>query len=190
MTKNLLSALLASAFAISASAHAAGAYIGTNIGSVEHRLPVGDGSDKEHKAGVKLYGGYSFNENFGVEGGYVHMGKVSNSDTDGINTVSASYRARALYIAGTATMPLSQQFSLFAKAGVTANRGRVTARFNGNSDTVSRSHTAAMFGVGAEYNFAKNMSAVAEYENFGKVINVDDRSTKAQMLSVGLRYKF
>jgi hypothetical protein len=34
------------------------------------------------------------------------------------------------------------------------------------------------------------MSVVAEYENFGKVIDENDGSTKAQMVSVGLRYKF
>jgi OOP family OmpA-OmpF porin len=190
MTKNLLAALLASAFAFSASAHAAGAYVGTNVGSVQHKLSIDGDSSKENKAGFKLYGGYGFNENFGIEAGYVHMGKVSDSDTDGVNTASVSYRARALYIAGTATMPLSKEFSLFAKAGVTANRGKVTARFNSESDTMSRSNTTAMFGVGAEYNFAKNMSVVAEYENFGKVIDENDGSTKAQMVSVGLRYKF
>lgn len=190
MKKNLLAALLASAFAFSASAHAAGAYIGSNVGSVQHKLTIDGDSTKERKAGFKLYGGYSFNESFGVEAGYVHMGKVSDSETDGTDTVSLSYRARAMYIAGTATLPLSQEFALFAKAGVTANRGKVTARFNSDSDSLKRSNTAAMFGFGAEYSFAKNMSVVAEYENFGKIINEDEGSTKAQMVSLGLRYKF
>jgi OOP family OmpA-OmpF porin len=47
-----------------------------------------------------------------------------------------------------------------------------------------------MFGVGAEFNFTKNVSMVAEYENFGKVIDENEANTKAQMVSVGLRYKF
>jgi OmpA-OmpF porin, OOP family len=190
MTKTFKTALLASAFVFSASAHAAGAYIGVNVGSAEHKLSIDGESNKERKTGVKLYGGYALTENFGIEAGYAHLGKVSDSDTDGFNTASLSYRARALYIAGTATLPLTQEFSVFAKAGVTANNGKVTARFNGVSDSMSRSNTTAMFGIGAEYSFAKNMSVVAEYENFGKVIDENEGNTKAQMVSVGLRYKF
>jgi OOP family OmpA-OmpF porin len=190
MTKTLSSALLAFALVFSASAHAAGAYLGANVGSGEHKLSIDGNANKEHKAGFKLYGGYALNENFGIEAGYARLGKVSDADTDGVNTVSLSYRARALYIAGTATLPLSPEFSVFAKAGVTANHGKVTARFNGDSDSMSRTNTTAMFGVGAEYSFAKDMSVVAEYENFGKVIDENEGNTKAQMVSVGLRYKF
>ena len=190
MTKNLTAALLASAFVFSASAHAAGAYVGANVGSAQHKLSIDGESGKERKTAVKLYGGYTLNENLGVEAGYVRLGKVSDSETDGFNTASLDYRARALYVAGTATLPLSQEFSVFAKAGITANRGKVTARLNGFSDSMSRSNTTAMFGIGAEYSFAKNMSVVAEYENFGKVIDEKDGNTKAQMVSVGLRYKF
>lgn len=190
MTKTLTTALLATAFMLSASAHAAGAYVGANVGSAEHTLSINGDSGKKHKTGIRLYGGYSLTENFGIEAGYAHLGKVSTSDTDGFNTASLDYRARALYIAGTAAMPLSPEFSVFAKAGITNNHGKVTARLNGFSDSMSRSNTTAMFGIGAEYGFAKNMSVVAEYENFGKVIDENDGNTKAQMISVGLRYKF
>ena len=190
MIKTLIAALVASACVISTSAHAAGAYIGANVGSAEHKLSIDGGSDKERKAGVKLYGGYAINENVGIEAGFAHLGKVNRSDTDGFNTASLDYRARALYIAGTATLPLSQEFAVFAKAGVTANHGTVTARFNGFSDSASRTNTTAMFGIGAEYSFTKDLSAVAEYENYGKVIDQNEGTTKAQMVSVGLRYKF
>jgi OOP family OmpA-OmpF porin len=190
MTKTLTAALVASALLFTASAHAAGPYVGANIGSAQHKLSIDGESSKEHKTGAKLYGGYALNENFGVEAGYAHLGKINKSDTDGINTASLDYRARALYLAGTATMPLSPEFSIFAKAGIAANNGKVTARVNNMSDSISRTNTTAMFGIGAEYSFAKNMSAVAEYENFGKVIDEKEGNTKAQMVSVGLRYKF
>lgn len=190
MAKTRSSILLGIALAASASAHAAGPYLGANVGNVEHNLSVDGNSGKKHKTGVKLYGGYALTENFGIEAGYARLGKVSDSDTDGVNTASLDYRARALYIAGTAALPLTPEFSLFAKAGLTSNHGKVTARLNGFSDSMSRSHTAAMFGVGAEYALAKNTSVVAEYENFGKVIDGDGGNTKAQMISLGLRYKF
>lgn len=190
MNKNLIVALLAATFVFSASAHAAGAYVGANVGSAHHRLSIDGEASKERKTALKLYGGYAFNETFGVEGGYARLGKISDSDTDGVNTASLDYRARALYVAATAALPLSQEFSVFAKAGITANHGKVTARVNNFSDSISRSNTTAMFGIGAEYSFTKNMSVVAEYENFGKVIDENEGNTKAQLVSVGLRYKF
>jgi len=190
MKKHLLAALVTSAFAFPIAAHAAGSYIGVNAGSVEQKASVDGASDSENKTGFKLYGGYGFTENFGVELGYAHLGKVSDSVVSGNNSASLTYKAQSVYLAGTATFPLASQFSLFGKAGVTANRGKLSASFNGSSDSFSSTNTTFMFGVGAEFNFAKNLSVVAEYENFGKVIDENEGNTKAQMVSVGLRYKF
>ena len=47
-----------------------------------------------------------------------------------------------------------------------------------------------MFGVGAAYSVTSALAIVAEYENFGKVLDKNEADTKAQMVSVGLRYKF
>ena len=190
MKKHLLAVLITSAFAFPIAAHAAGSYVGINAGSVEHKLSVEGDSANENKTGFKLYGGYGFTENFGVELGYAHLGKVSASFNDGFDNGSLSYKAHAIYLAGTATLPLTPQFSLFAKAGITANRGKMSASLNGQSDSLSGSNTTGMFGVGAEFNFTKNLSMVAEYENFGKVMDENEFNTKAQMVSVGLRYKF
>jgi len=47
-----------------------------------------------------------------------------------------------------------------------------------------------VIGVGAAFHLNKNFSIVAEYEYFGKVAKDDDASLKANLLSVGVRYKF
>jgi OmpA-OmpF porin, OOP family len=190
MKKHLLAALVTSAFAFPMAAHAAGSYVGINAGSVEHKASIDGASDSENKTGFKVYGGYGFTENFGVELGYANLGKVSSSINDGFDNGSLTYKSHAVYLAGTATLPLTPQFSLFGKAGITANRGKLSATLNGESDSFTRTNTTAMFGVGAEFNFSKNLSVVAEYENFGKVIDENEGNTKAQMVSVGLRYKF
>jgi OOP family OmpA-OmpF porin len=120
MKKHLLAALVTFAFAFPLAAHAAGPYVGINAGSVEHKLSVESDAAKENKTGFKLYGGYGFTENFGVELGYAHLGKVNASFDDGFDNGSLSYKAHAIYLAGTATLPWTPQFSLFAKAGISA----------------------------------------------------------------------
>ncbi|MGK5003372.1 porin [Janthinobacterium sp. LB2P70] len=187
MKKQLFAVIVGAALAFPLFAQAEGIYIGGNVGRSELKLTVeGEGSGKENKTGYKAYAGYDFTPNFGAEAGYVNFGKVKDSD-DG---ASASLKTSAFYVAATGTLPLNAEFSLFAKAGVTQNRTKVSANAGNFSVSGSKNKTAALFGIGAAYNINKNLSAVAEYENFGKTLSEDGAKLKADLLSVGLRYKF
>lgn len=199
MKKKVLGAVLASVlvFPFAAQAQVQGApqgalqnaYLGTNVGSANQKLSVdGAGSHKDSDTGYKLYGGYGINQNFGVEAGFVDFGKGSVSNST--NTASASAEPQALYVAATGTLPLNDQVSLFAKAGVAANRTKLRTSFAGVSDSSTESRIAPMIGIGAAYKFTPNVSMVAEYEDFGKVVKEDGANLKANMVSVGLRYKF
>jgi OOP family OmpA-OmpF porin len=176
MKKQLLIALigtaLAAPFAAQAQSQIQGAYVGVNVGRAEGKLSDTDIKDKD--TAYKLYGGMMFDKNFGGEIGFVDLGKFS--DVDG------SAKPKAIYAAATGTFPLNEQFSLSAKAGVSANRVKV-------SGESSKSRASLLLGVGAAYNFAPNLAAVLEYEHFGKVYK-ESFDIKADMVSVGLRYKF
>lgn len=178
MKKQLIVALIAGAVAFPIAAQAEGAYVGVNVGRSESKVD----SESNKETGYKLYGGYSITKNFGAEIGYVHLGKLTQ--TDGVN--SASYDPSALYIAGTAAYPVNDNFNVFAKAGFTRN----TTKLSINTDSRTFHKNAVILGVGAEYDFTKNISAVAEYQNFGKVLSENGISVKADMYSLGLRYKF
>jgi OOP family OmpA-OmpF porin len=190
MKKHLLAVLATSAFAFPLAAQAAGAYVGASVGSVEHKLTVDGDAATADKTGAKLLAGYGFTDHFGIELGYAHLGRLSASASDGINSASLSYKAQVLYLAGTATLPLGSQFSLFAKGGVTANHAKGSVTLNGNNKNGRSGNATGMFGVGAAYSVTPALAIVAEYENFGKVLDKDEAHTKAQMVSVGLRYKF
>ena len=190
MKKLLSAALAATAFAFPLAAQAAGAYVGASVGSVEHKLTVDGDSASADKTGAKLLVGYGFTDYFGVELGYAHLGRLSGSASDGINSASLSYKAQALYLAGTATLPLGSQFSLFAKGGIAANHAKGRVTLNGETKNGRSGNATGMFGVGAAYSVTSALAIVAEYENFGKVLDKNEAHTKAQMVSVGLRYKF
>lgn len=185
MKKQLFAVVVGAALALPLFAQAEGAYVGGNIGRSELKLS-GDGSGKENKTSFKAYAGYDFTANFGVEGGYVDFGKLKDSD----GGASASLETSALYAAATGTLPLNEQFSLFGKVGVTRNHTKVSASAGIFSVSGSKNKTSALIGVGAAYNINKNLSAVAEYEHFGKTLDVDGANLKASQFSVGLRYKF
>jgi OmpA-OmpF porin, OOP family len=168
MKKQLIVALLGTALALPIVAQAEGAYVGVNVGRSEIKAE----GDKDHDTAFKLNGGYDFDKTFGIEAGYVDLGKFNDG------------KVSAFYVAGTGNLAINEQFSLFAKIGFSADRvklDRTNEKFN---------NTSAIIGVGAAYNFSKTFSLVGEYENFGKVYDENDGSVKADMFSVGLRYKF
>lgn len=186
MKKVVLIATVA-ALAIPFAAQADGNYVGVNVGSAKQKYSVAGNSGSERDTAAKIYGGVSLDKNFGVELGYADFGKASKTFSNG-DTINA--KSNAFYIAATATAPINDQFAVFAKLGVTANRSKINASGPGFSTNTNRNNTDAMFGVGASYALSKELTAVAEYENFGKVAKSGSDSLKAEMYSVGLRYKF
>ncbi|GGC11483.1 hypothetical protein GCM10007205_20800 [Oxalicibacterium flavum] len=191
MKKQLSLLAFGIATALPLSAFAEGAYVGVNAGRANHKVHFDDGeSAKDNATGYKLYAGYNFNQNFGVEGGYTHLGKYSDSWDDGAgDSGSETIKGRALYVAATGTLPLSEQFSLFGKLGVTQNRVKASIVENGNFASASKSRTTGLFGVGASFHFSRNLAAVLEYENYGNV-KFSDVKLKANLVSIGLRYAF
>jgi OOP family OmpA-OmpF porin len=191
MKNQVLAALVGAALAFPLIAQAEGAYIGANLGRANQKLSIEDaGSVKDNGTGVKIYGGFDFTKNFGAEAGYINFGKGEVSVTDGLDTVSISSRPRALYLAATGTLPLNDQFSLLAKLGVARNSTKVVGTINGDSESETFKRTTAVFGLGVAYNVTKNLAIVGEYENFGKVLSEDGANLKADLISVGVRYKF
>ena len=165
-------------------------YIDTSFG-VTDTLSGGETSD----TGYKLYGGYNFTQNWGVELGYNDLG--SGYSLHGTMTglpFSVGLKSSNWYLAGTATLPLSSEFALFGKLGWVSNHlegGSVCVAGNncGSVDTSNRSQ--AMFGVGASYAFAKNWAARLEYEDFGR-LTPDNAAgeIKASAWSVSIKYSY
>jgi OOP family OmpA-OmpF porin len=162
------------------------AYIGANVGRAEQKVEVSGISFKENDTGFKLYGGYNFNQNFGIEGGFADLGDAKRS----ANNASISSKAQSIYVAATGILPLNDQFALFGKAGVATTHVKLKASAPGIAASASDNHASPFVGVGASFALNKNVSFVAEYEYFGKIAKDGDDSIKANMISAGVRYSF
>jgi len=187
MKQTILVLALGASFALPFAAHAQSGYIGANVGDADQKASAdGFGSDSHTRTGYKLYGGVDFTKNVGLEAGYVDFGNSTYSE----GGASLHLKPKAAYVAVTGTLPLSEKFSLFGKLGASFNHVKLDASAGGFSDSTSKNRTTALVGVGAAYNFNKNLAAVAEYEDYGKVADEDGDNLKINMLSVGLRYHF
>ena len=189
MKQYIFGAIISAALVFPMAAQAEGDtafYVGASAGRAEQKLSVTGGSEKDSKTGYKAFGGYQFNKNVGVEIGYVDFGNYSAKS----GNVSADVKTTAAYAAVVGTYPLNEQFSLFAKAGATANQVKFSGSVGSFYVSEKKHNTAAMFGIGAAYNFSKNLALVGEYETFGKVLDETGIEIKGNMASVGLRYAF
>ena len=187
--KHLIIALIATATAVG-SAQAAGPYVGVGIASADHGYTLSgtnNGSTDGYKASGKIFGGYDIDPMWGVEAGYTDFKKSSYQYTTAANTAGrAESDGNSFYVAGKATAPINDQFSVFGKLGAARNkatlRSATTPAFN-----TSDSKTEVYAGVGLQYNLNQKVALTAEYERYGKS---RDFGAKADVFTVGAKYAF
>lgn len=132
--------------------------------------------------GGRLYGGYRFTPNFGLEAGYAGLGSLSETVTVGGGAVTQDAKARSLYAAGTAQMPLTDALALRGKLGV--SRGKVWgANQLPAANSLIGSSTSLMGGLGLDYRLNRDITLTADYSHYGHV------SDKVRASSVGIGAK-
>jgi OmpA-OmpF porin, OOP family len=153
------------AAAISAALVAGSASAQTYLGA-----GVGASKTDSSETSWKLYGGFQFNPTWGLELGYTDLGHYRGSNIESWS------------LAGTGTLPLGAGWSLIGKLGAAANR----PRFGGGSN-----HTDLLAGVGVGYSMTKNLGLRLEYEDFGKLSNVNNgNNSRGTNLGLSLTYAF
>jgi len=165
------------------------------------------------QAGWKIFAGYQFTPNWGLEGAYVDLGKFSAANyysaSDGEFTASVTEKGQAevdgFSLALTATAPYSENFAVFAKLGAyfwdldeTANAhyqvtegGQQVYEELVYDGSISDDGTSLLLGIGAKYNFTPNFGVRAEWEWYQ---DVGKRETTGKsdinLLSIGLFASF
>jgi OOP family OmpA-OmpF porin len=159
MKKLLMAGALSAAFV--AAPALAQTYIGGGIGKSD--------TDTQENS-WKVYGGYQFTPTWGLELGYTDLGNYRGAEVESWS------------LAGTATLPLNQNWSLLGKLGFARN----------NAETPSASQkSSTLAGVGVGYALNQNLGLRLEYEDYGKLadtgIGTDDKGSNV-VLSV--KYSF
>jgi OOP family OmpA-OmpF porin len=163
-------------------------YVGGGIGqsTVDINEDLGPGVSMDDKdTSFRIFGGYQFNKNFGVEFGYADLG--SAKATDGIDTVTWDAKAWDLMAVG--TLPLGDgKFSLIGKLGF--YKGDLDAS-DSTGGSASESTTDFTFAIGAGYDFNKNLGIRAEWQQY-KGMGKQDTTGEADVdvFSINVVYRF
>ena len=158
-------------------------YIGLNAGQSKFRGSNGFGgfaSDNKDKA-FSLYGGSYFTPYIGIELGYTDLGKIDRA--------GGTTEAKAGTAALVGKLPLSPSFNLLGKLGATYSQVDVSAAAGTGVATGRKSGWGPSYGVGAEYNFTQNVSAVVQYDEY-RMPYPGEGKEKVNNTSVGIRFRY
>lgn len=160
-------ALAATALAAAAPAMAGAMYAGADVG---YSRMGGLGLTDKSGALGSVYLGYQADKTLGAELGYTRLGDVKAG--------SATVHPEMMTLQGVVTKEVMHNVNVFAKGGAAFVHTRGDAR---------SSKWAPVVGVGAEYEFSKNVSGVAQLQYVHKPVSVGGNFVNT---SVGMKYKF
>ena len=183
-------------------------YVGGNIG--QSRAKIDDAritpqlpgkasiSDDSKGNAFKLFGGYQFNKNFAVEGGYFNLGEFGYAATTvpptGAGTLNGKIKLQGLNIDAVGMLPLDHKFSVFGRLGLQyaqakdnfSSTGAVTTPTNPNPSKNTMNYKA---GLGVQYDFNRSLGMRVEAERF-RIDDAIGNKGDVDMYSVGLIYRF
>jgi len=182
--KKLIVALLASTAAITAAQAQTISqpryYLGAGVTIADHEYSLNGVTDEgDAKAAGKIFGGAEFNQTWGVEAGYTDL-RASDFSYNGGTGTSKGFGS---YLAAKANVPINDQFSAFAKLGVSYNERKLRAA----NVSLSDHDTGAYGALGVQYAVSPQMALTAEYERYGKD---KEFGAKADAFTLGARYSF
>ena len=153
-------------------------------------------TDQDRSTGGKVFGGYQFNRNFALEGGYFDLGRFGfTATTVPAGTLTGNIRLRGLNLDAVGILPVTEKLSVLGRVGVTNARARDSFSGTGAVNVPypnanpSRRDTNYKFGVGVQYAFNDALAMRVEAERY-RVNDAVGNKGDVDLVSVGLVYRF
>ena len=158
-------------------------YIGLNAGRSDFSVGNGIGVFTHDQGDVayNIYAGSYFNNNFGFEFGYTDFGRV--------NRAGGSTKADGINLSLIGKLPVGSSFNLLGKVGTTYGRTDVSSAAGSGVTAGSDSGFDWAYGVGAEFAFNPQWSAVLQYDEHYLKFAGGSRD-RVSAAALGLRYGF
>lgn len=150
--------------------------------------------DDDRDAGYKIFGGYQFNQNFAVEGGYFNLGEFGFiATTVPAGTLTGRIKLQGINLDAVGTLPLTEKFSVFGRVGVNYAEAKDTFRGTGavtvTNPNPSKRDTNVKYGLGLQYAFTESLAMRAEAERY-RINDAVGNKGDIDLLSIGLIYRF
>ncbi len=158
-------------------------YVGLNAGRSNYSLGNGLSlfSADDHDTAYNIYTGTFINPNFGLELGYTNFGKIERA--------GGRTKAEGINLSLVGRAPVSPSFNLLGKLGTTYGRTDVSSVPGSGVAAGKENGFGVSYGLGAEYVFNPQLSAVLQYDEHRLKFKGEGRD-RISATTVGLRYRF
>ncbi|HWI11345.1 MAG TPA: OmpA family protein [Burkholderiaceae bacterium] len=151
-------------------------------------------SRDEHDTAYKLFGGYQFNKNFGIEAGYFNLGRFGfSSTTVPAGTLNGQIKLQGVNLDLVGALPLTNSLSVIGRVG--AQYANARDRFSGtgavsvSNPNPSKRSANYKLGAGLQYEITPSVLVRAEAERYRINDAVGNRGD-VNMFSVSLVMPF
>lgn len=179
-----------------------GWYMGGNVGistanidkdKITQNLTNYSYSDDEQDLGYKLFGGYQFNKNFALEGGYFNLGKFDYSLSTPNGSVNGNIKVKGLNLDAVAILPITEDFSAFARIGANYAQSKdsfeTTGSISMSDNSPQKNDLNYKFGAGLQYAVTDSLALRLEAERY-RINDAVGNDGDIDFFSIGLMYKF
>lgn len=152
-------------------------------------------NNDDKNTAFKLFGGYKFNRNFALEGGYFELGQFGyTATTVPAGTLIGTLKIKGINLDAVGILPINEKLSVFGRLGMQyaqvndtfANTGAVATPQNASP---SKNATNLKLGMGLQYNFNRSLAMRLEGERY-RINDAVGSKGDINMLSLGLVYQF
>ena len=151
-------------------------------------------SDKGSGNQWRLQGGYRFSPNLAVEGGFIDFGKDKYTAAYAGGSAQGKLKASGIDVAAVLSLPVTDSFSVFGKAGVVAAKVKSSLVANAPATAASGSSSATvvrpLLGVGASYKLTQNVDLRADFDHVSGLGKTSTGKMSDNMFSLGVGYNF
>lgn len=205
MLRLLALSIIAGPFAM---AQDSGWYVGANVGQARAKiddqgiingllvggLATTSIDDRDSDLGYKLFGGYQVNRYFAFEGGYFDLGKFGfTAVTVPAGTLNGDIKLKGLNLDLVFSLPFTEKFSAFARAGVIHAEAKDTFTGTGAVNVIlpnpSKRGTNYKFGAGLQYDFTRSFGMRAEVERY-RINDAVGSKGDIDLASIGVLFRF
>lgn len=165
-------------------------YVGVGIANSDRETHMrnavnvtGDG----WKSSGRIFGGLEFDDTFGIELGYTDFGSDTATYTIANVPGRVTTKGQALYLAGKATAPLTERFSMYGKLGIAQTEWKQRGSGSGTNLFREEDDTTGYLAVGGEWRVTQRVGVSLEYERYGKSKGF---GPKPNVWSINANYRF